>query len=653
VKSPLLRRALLALGPPLGALAVRALASTLSITRDEQTVRPFWQAGAPVIYALWHGHILLPPLLYGTRRARVMASPSRDGELVTRYMRRFGLEAVRGSSSRRGSGALRLLARSLDEGRDVVVVPDGPRGPAQVAKPGIVRLARLSGAAIVPLAVGASSEWRLSSWDAFRIPRPFARCVARFGDPIYVPHAIDHGGEERARAQVEASLRALASAVDLEAREDGDAPLMYALYSVMLTLALAACAPMLALRRRRRGGDGRSFRQRFGHLEPGLPPEPRCWVHAVSVGEAAAAAPLVHGIRRRWPELSVVVTTVTPTGARLVTDQLGGLATHRYFPLDLPGPVRRALGAMRPRFFIGMETELWPNFLRALGARGIPSMIANGRLSDRSFRRYRLVRPLMARILARVSVFAMQSEEDARRIIALGARPERVVVTGNLKADLTAPPADIPWAALLALDDGAPVWIAGSTHRGEEALVLEVFQRLARHAPALRLVLAPRHPERAGEVERLVTECGLRPVRRSRLPGDRARDAVVILDTVGELADLYRLAAVVFVGGSLVPTGGHNLFEPALRRKPILCGPHTENFRESAELLVAGGGALVVRSALELEAQMLRLLGDPELRRRMGDAAFGAVEARQGAVGQTLGLVEQVLVNGGSPGGRR
>jgi 3-deoxy-D-manno-octulosonic-acid transferase len=418
---------------------------------------------------------------------------------------------------------------------------------------------------------------------------------------------------------------------------------MYALYSVMLALALAAYAPVFLLRRLGRGGYGRAFRQRLGRLEPGLPAEPRCWVHAVSVGEAATAVPLVHGIRRRWPELSVVVTTVTPTGARIVAEQLGPAATHRYFPLDLPGPVRRAVEAVRPRFFVGMETELWPNFLRALAARGIPSMVVNGRISDRSHRRYRRVRWLMAPILARVSLFAMQSEEDARRIVTLGAPAERVVVTGNLKTDLVPEPKDTPWAEWLGLAAGDMLWIAGSTHRGEEAVILDVFLRLRPRFPRLALLVAPRHPERADEVARLAGERGLRALRRTALPDPAARGAVVVLDTVGELADLYRLAAVVFVGGSLVPTGGHNMLEPALRKKPVLYGPHTSNFRDSAEVLEAAGGALVIKDALELAREMERLLDSEETRRRMGEAAFAAVAARQGAVDQTLALVERVL----------
>ncbi len=377
---------------------------------------------------------------------------------------------------------------------------------------------------------------------------------------------------------------------------------MYALYSAMLTLALAAYSPVFFLRRFARGGYRRDFRQRLGRFEPGLPAEPRCWIHAVSVGEAATAAPLVRGIRARWPEMGIVVTTVTPTGARIVTGELGQIVTHRYFPLDLPGPIGRALGAVRPRFFVGMETELWPNFLRALAQSGVPSMIANGRISDRSFKRYRLVRPLVARMLGRVSVFAMQSEEDARRIVALGAPAERVVVTGNLKTDLVPAPSATDWEGLLGVGAGDLVWIAGSTHRGEEAMILDVHERLQSRFPTLELVLAPRHPERTEEVERLIAERGLRSLRRSALSaGAAARGAVVILDTVGELADLYRLAAVVFVGGSLVAAGGHNMLEPALRRKPVLYGPHTENFRDSASVLEMAGAAIVVKDASALE----------------------------------------------------
>jgi 3-deoxy-D-manno-octulosonic-acid transferase len=421
---------------------------------------------------------------------------------------------------------------------------------------------------------------------------------------------------------------------------------MYALYSAVMAAVLLAWLPAFVLRRRA-GGYGADVSQRLGRFAPGLPPAPRCWVHAVSVGEAAAAAPLVEALMARRPDLAIVLTTVTPTGARLVRDRLGDRVTHRYFPVDLSGPVRRALDAVRPELFVGMETELWPNFLRALHRRRIPSVIANGRISDRSFRRYRLVRVLMARALAHVSAFAMQSEEDARRIVALGAPPDRVLVTGNLKSDLRpAGPPEPAWRERLALADGDLLWVAGSTHRGEEAPVLDAWIALRAREPRLRLVLAPRHPERAEEVERLAASRGVTAVRRSAVPPVPPRDAVVVLDTVGELADLYGWADLAFVGGSLVAVGGHNVLEPALWGKPVLFGPHTGNFRDAARLLLDARAAEVVDVGPALEAAAARLVRDPALRARMGAAGRAAVAARQGAVAATLEVIERVLAGG-------
>jgi 3-deoxy-D-manno-octulosonic-acid transferase len=374
---------------------------------------------------------------------------------------------------------------------------------------------------------------------------------------------------------------------------------------------------------------------------------PSCWIHAVSVGEAATAVPLVEAIRGRWPDLRVLVSTVTPTGAHVVRDRLGDRVTLCYFPLDLPGPVRRAIHAVRPAFFIALETELWPNFFKELARRGIPSMIVNGRISDRSFRRYRRIRFLLRRLLCQITVFAMQSSEDARRIIALGAPAERVVVTGNLKTE--SPPqaagAEKLWARLMGLTGKELVWIAGSTHRGEEALILDAFRTLRQRHPSLTLVIAPRDPGRIPEVERLLQDRNLSGVRRTTLPADSTPRDVILLDTVGELAQLYGLAHVVFVGGSLVPWGGHNMLEPALRRKPVVFGPHNMNFRESADLLLRSGGAIQVRDGQELGAALQRLLDDPGLRARMGEAGYETVGARRGAVAEILELIQRFLMD--------
>src|SRR2546425_4953851 len=397
---------------------------------------------------------------------------------------------------------------------------------------------------------------------------------------------------------------------------------MYALYTAVALIGLVTLWVPLALVRRFTRGVPLNARARLGGAAPIGAGRPSAWLHAVSVGEAIATAPLIEGLRRLHPELPVVMTTVTNTGAQIVRQRFAGLVTHRFFPLDLPWVARRVATSINPAFLICMETELWPNTLRALAGRGVPVMIANGRISDRSFRRYRLVRRFLTSVLADVRVFAMQSDEDARRIIALGAHPERVVVTGNIKADASVadpPGAGDLWRRLLALAPSQRVWVAGSTHPGEEGPVLDAHRAALDELPELGLVIAPRHPERTHQVQALLELRGWPSVRRGELPAAVTNTAgpvppVVILDTVGELAMLYSVADVVFVGGSLVPMGGHNVLEAAQRRKPVLIGPHTTNFRESAGLLESAGAAIVVRDATDLSRELRRLLADPDLR---------------------------------------
>ena len=416
-------------------------------------------------------------------------------------------------------------------------------------------------------------------------------------------------------------------------------------YTAAALVALATVyAPAAAVRRVMRRVP-MHLRARLGHGAPLPGTGPRAWLHAVSVGEAIAATPLVDGLRRRYPSLPLVMTTVTDTGASVVRERFRGQAEHRFFPVDLPGPTRRTVAAINPAFFICMETELWPTVLRTLARRKVPIMIANGRLSDRSFQRYQLVRGFMRDVLGDVTVFAMRSAEDARRIIALGARPERVFVTGNVKNEAGEDPAGAAelWRRLLGLADGRPVWIAGSTHRGEEEAVLAAHAAARSRFPDLALVLAPRHPERVPELVAMIETRGGSAVRRSEGPRPRRSDAVIVVDTVGELAQIYSAADVVYVGGSLVEAGGHNMLEPAVRGKPVLFGPHNENFRESAELLLECGAATTVHSGLELGAELTLLLGDAALRDRAGAAGRAAVASRHGAVRETLELAARFL----------
>lgn len=421
--------------------------------------------------------------------------------------------------------------------------------------------------------------------------------------------------------------------------------MMRPLYTTASLLALATVyAPAAAIRRVTRRVPVH-LRDRLGHGAAIAGTGPRAWLHAVSVGEAIAATPLVEGLRRRYPSLPLVMTTVTDTGASVVRERFRGQAEHRFFPLDLPGPTRRAVAAIQPKFFICMETELWPTLLRTLARRKVPVMIANGRISDRSFQRYQLVRGFMREVLGDVTVLAMRSDEDARRIIALGASPERVFVTGNVKHEAGEDPAGAAelWRRLLGLAERQPVWIAGSTHRGEEEAVLAAHAAARARFPDLALVLAPRHPERVPELVAMIETRGDAAVRRSEGPRPKRSDAIIVLDTVGELAQIYAAADVVFVGGSLVAAGGHNMLEPAVRGKPVLLGPHNENFRESAELLLACGAATTVQNGLDLGAELNMLLADAELRERAGAAGRAAVASRHGAVRETLDLAARFL----------
>ncbi len=428
------------------------------------------------------------------------------------------------------------------------------------------------------------------------------------------------------------------------------------LYQGALVGLVAAASPVLLARMLTTGKYRAGFGERLGRYPApvaALGGRRPVWVHAVSVGETVAALPLVTALHAARPDLPLVLSTVTPTGQAAARERARE-ALVCYFPFDLRGPVRRALDTIRPRLVLLLETEIWPVFLLEAARRGVPVGIVNGRLSDRSFRRYRLVRPLLARCLRTLAFIGAQSQGDADRFLALGAPAERTVVTGNLKIDQAASPPR-PGAATpesleraLALRAG-PRLVAGSTHRGEEGPVLDAFARLRERVPDLRLILAPRHPERLAEVARLLDERGLRWQRRSERPGPAGAPApdVVLVDTIGELAAMYGLADVVFVGGSLVPTGGHSLLEPAAHGRAPLHGPHMHNFREVTRALAEAGGAVPVEDAGSLAEAAATLLADPARRADLGARARGVLEAGRGATARTLALVRQALGSNG------
>src|SRR5206468_3768018 len=337
------------------------------------------------------------------------------------------------------------------------------------------------------------------------------------------------------------------------------------------------------------------------------------------------------------------LSTTTMTGQQIARNSLQFVDGVFYFPFDLGFVVNRTLRLVKPRLFIMMETEIWPNLLRACKRSGIRTVLVNGRISSRSYPRYRLARVFFRRVLINVDRFCMQSDESARRIIDMGADPGRVVVTGSLKFDSL----EVPGASTAAdrgrnrvlryfrISPDRPVLIAASTLKGEEEPVLEAFQRIRARLPQTLLIIAPRKPERFAEVEQIARRGGWNVARRTELAVDaEPRHDIVVLDTIGELAQLYQVATAVFVGGSLVDQGGHNILEPAICGKPVMFGPHMQNFKEIAGAFLANDAAVQVRSEAELEDVLLTLVTDPVRRARLGAAARALVEANRGARGK-------------------
>ncbi len=365
---------------------------------------------------------------------------------------------------------------------------------------------------------------------------------------------------------------------------------------------------------------------------------PRVWLHAVSVGEVNAAAPLVNALRAQRPDIRWVITTITPTGSERVRALWGEAVDHVYLPYDVPGSVGRFLGHFRPSLALILETELWPNMLFGCRDRGIPVYILNARLSARSLRGYRLLRPLIGRALRTVSGVAAQSLDDAERFITLGARREQVVALGNLKFDIAAPEHLAAFVAefRMQVPSARPVWIAASTHEGEEAAVADIHARLLQRFPDLLLLWAPRHPERFPRVETLARERGWTVATRKAQGWPQATTQVFVIDTLGELMAFYACAQVAFVGGSLQPIGGHNLLEPAAVGTPAVTGPHLHNFAEISRRMREADAVVLCDDVDGVCRELERLLQHPDQRQAMAAAGLALVANGKGAVARTL-----------------
>ena len=417
---------------------------------------------------------------------------------------------------------------------------------------------------------------------------------------------------------------------------------MYILYNIILVLLTVLLSPIILFKLitvpKYRGGISQKLgrvRKKVKRVIQGTRP---IWVHAVSVGEVMAAHPLIRELKKKYPSRKLILSTVTVTGNYTARQRVPEADAVFFFPFDYPWIVRSVIRRINPVIVLVAETELWPNFFRELTRAGIPSAVINGRISGSSYKNYLKFKSFFSKVFSQVTLFCMQSGEDAARVKDIGALADRVMVTGNLKFEQKIPSMrSLP----VSLRADSKVITAGSTHRGEEAALLEVFRRLREKFPELVLIIAPRHPERFDEVEGLVNRAGYDCQRRTRMTS--AIKDVLLLDTIGELRSFYGICDIAFVGGSLVKVGGHNLLEPAVMKKPVIFSRYMFNFKEISEALISAGGGILVKDKQELYVQADKLLSDKNYSQQIGNRAFAVIEANSGAAKRTIDAVSGLI----------
>jgi 3-deoxy-D-manno-octulosonic-acid transferase len=535
------------------------------------------------------------------------------------------------------------MLKQLAAGACVGITPDGPRGPAMHASPGIVNVARLAGVPIVPVVFATSRRRVLDSWDRFHLAEPFGRGVFLWGEPIEIDRELDDAGLEHARFLVEGRMNAMAVEADRRVGHRREQPQnlpspsggLPALYRGLT--AVLAPAVLLYLKRRQQRGkeDGARIGERFGLAGARRPAGPLVWIHTASVGEATSVLALMERLVEERPGIAILATTGTVAAARLLDSRLPEGVVHQFVPVDLPRPVERFLDHWRPDLAVWVESELWPNLVFATQRRAIPMLLVNARLSAGSQARWRLLPGLIRRMLQGFALCLAQDATQAERFRRLGA-PE-VASVGDLKAAAAPLAADPVALAELRRQIGVrSLWLAASTHAGEEGIAAAAHRRLAEAHPDLLTVIAPRHPVRGPAIAEQLRAAGLRVTRRAAGEAIAADTEIYLADTLGELGLFFRLAGIAFIGGSLVGKGGHNPFEAARLDCAVLHGPDMANCAGMVDALAGAGAAETVRDPGSLAQAVGRLLADPRLR-----AARAAAAARVAAAGG--GTLDAVL----------
>ena len=656
----------------LHAAAGSALASYLRLVRrtsvlvtDPPDHGAFMAAHHPFILSMWHGQFMMLPA-YNVARIplRIIVARHGDAEVLGRMLTRFDMGLIRGAGSgdrkrdRGGAHALRAAITALDEGLSFAMTADVPPGPALRCGMGIVTLARLSGCPILPVAIATSRYHVFNTWSRFCVNLPFSRVGLAFGAPILVPRKANSDEQERYRLVIEeamnraterayelAGARGRSSLTRTAAAGPAEPGLSLKAYRG-LTTVLRPIAPAILRYRASKGKEDSSRRpERFGTPSRARPPGRLAWVHAASVGETNSVIPLIREARKRWPDLSVLLTTGTVTSARLAAERLQDAAIHQYVPLDAPNYTRRFLDHWKPQLALFVESELWPNLVLETHARGIPMMLVNARMSKRSFGSWRKRAGSAAAIFGRFQTVLAQNELLARRFTRLGARS--VDAIGNLKFDSPPPPVD--QQALRSLKDAIGnrrLLLAASTHQGEEETIGAVCRMLQQKMPDLMAIIVPRHPERGTAIAEALEQKGLSVAQRSRGALPEGRHSIYVADTLGELGTFFSVSPFAFIGGSLIPHGGQNPIEAVKLGCGVITGPHWHNFKDAYQELVRQKGCRQVASAEELARTITELSTDQRLLEDMRERAHDVIGRLGGALDKTLDAVARLLPDG-------
>ncbi len=613
-----------------------------------------------MIGAMWHGQFLLLPLAKPkTMPVHNMVAKHSDGEMIGRTLVHFGMGLIRGAGAgekgkdRGGAGALRALLKAMRSNVTIAMTADIPPGPARVAGMGIVTAARLSGRPIVPMAVATTRCFTLPTWSRFTVNLPFGKLAMVGGDPIWVPRDANEETMEEYRRKVEAAMNATTDrAYELAgsdsrktapktAKELRRGGLLLSLYRGLTALARPA-ATMILRRRAERGKEiPERLPERLGIAAMPRPEGTLFWFHAASVGETNAVLPLMYKLKERHPALNILLTTVTVTSSQIAAERLPAGAIHQFVPLDSPRFCRRFIEHWRPDLGIFTESEIWPNLIVEASRHHVPLALVNARMSEKTYKRWSRLPGLCKPVFSRFDLVLTQNFRFAKRLRGLGVR--ETTIAGNLKYDAPPPPVNADAAEeLRRAFEGRPVFLAASTHPGEDEVIGRAAEMLRRTMPQLLTVIAPRHPER-GEAIASLLRAQHTTARRSAGDSVTSRTQVYIADTIGELGLFYKLSPLSFIGGSLIEHGGQNPIEAIKLGSGILSGPHTFNFAETYNVMARYEGYKLVTGPEDIAAALQRLFENPAEAEEMKRRAAAAIGTLGGALEKTLAALKPYL----------